>query len=89
MAQHGWRPLHIAAIKGEADIVEILVENGADVDALDNVCAAGRLQQHERERERESSQFVTMRRSCAGANSSRAVRAVARSDGGYDDAKTI
>eukprot|EP00951_Prasinocladus_malaysianus_P029263 scaffold269415_cov32-Prasinocladus_malaysianus.AAC.1 len=35
----GWTPLHAAASGGQAKVLEFLLENGADLDATDNVSA--------------------------------------------------
>ena len=35
--QRQWTPLHLAANWGNADIVKVLLEEGADVNIMDNV----------------------------------------------------
>ena len=35
--QNQWTPLHLAAYGGNADIVKVLLEEGADVNAKDKV----------------------------------------------------
>jgi ankyrin repeat protein len=33
---NGWQPIHMAARKGHVDVIDFLLKNGADVDALTN-----------------------------------------------------
>ena len=35
--QDQWTPLHLAAMKGRIGIVKLLLEEGADVNVMDNV----------------------------------------------------
>jgi ankyrin repeat protein len=34
--KHGWTPLHRASINGALEVVRLLLEHGADVEAKDN-----------------------------------------------------
>ncbi len=39
-------PLHYAAEQGKLDVVQLLVQSGADIDAQDNVRGVGALEWH-------------------------------------------
>ena len=36
--ENGWTPLHFAVKKGSLEIVKLLVEKGANIDAANNTC---------------------------------------------------
>ena len=43
--QNDWTPLHVAAQDDRSDIAELLIDNGADIEAKTKVCIFIKLQQ--------------------------------------------
>ncbi len=44
--QDQWTPLHIAALEGKLDVVQLLVQSGANIEAQNSVRGVGTLEWH-------------------------------------------